>query len=557
MSGQRSFFLPTLFFLTTIYLKQVRFCERMGEEKDFGTLHWAFSAAKKTMAEHGDQALYTCASGITPSGVIHIGNFRESITVDLVKRAFLQLGKKARHMHSWDTNDVFRKVPKNMPQQDMLKHHLRRCIVDVPDPFGEEESYAAKHMKDVEKELPKVGVRPEYRYQHQKYRACEYADQIKHALEHTEDIKKILNQYREEPLDKEWLPVSIFCDTCAKDTITRITYPGGYKLTYSCVCGHEETFDFRHKGIVKLLWRVDWPMRWDYERVHFEPGGKDHSSPGGSYDTGKKIVQKVWNRKAPTYIMYDFIRIKGAGGKISSSLGNVVTLKDCLGIYEPEIVRYLFASTRPGAEFAISFDADVIKIYEDYDKCERVYYGKEAVKEKEHHKQHIIYQFSQIPEDSRELPEIMPLQISFRHLLTIIQVKDMNEQAALDYFRDQIRNERDEHKLRTRIRCARHWLEHYADDQFRFVVKETKDESMRGSLSQEQRQVLDSFKQVVQRHDDAESLEQAIYQAAKASGMPTKDFFKLCYQALIGKDRGPKLAPFIIEIGRERVLKLL
>jgi lysyl-tRNA synthetase class 1 len=75
----------------------------------------------------------------------------------------------------------------------------------------------------------------------------------------------------------------------------------------------------REGGNLKLPWRIDWPMRWKEERVCFEPGGKDHSSAGGSYDTAREIVVDVYDGWAPEYIAYDFVRIKGEGGKISSS----------------------------------------------------------------------------------------------------------------------------------------------------------------------------------------------------------------------------------------------
>jgi lysyl-tRNA synthetase class 1 len=71
-------------------------------------------------------------------------------------------------------------------------------------------------------------------------------------------------------------------------------------------------------------------MPWNFEGVDFEPGGKDHSTVGGSYTTCRQIVKKVHGTDAPMYIMYDFISIKGAGGKISRSLGNVITIKEVL-----------------------------------------------------------------------------------------------------------------------------------------------------------------------------------------------------------------------------------
>jgi lysyl-tRNA synthetase class 1 len=112
-------------------------------------VHWADSVVKRVIAEKGNKKEYVVAAGITPSGTIHIGNFREMITVDLVARAFMHAGKKVRFIYSWDDYDVFRKVPKNMPQQDMLKSHMRKPIVDIPDPFGTEESYARHHEVSV------------------------------------------------------------------------------------------------------------------------------------------------------------------------------------------------------------------------------------------------------------------------------------------------------------------------------------------------------------------------------------------------------------------------
>jgi lysyl-tRNA synthetase class I len=37
---------------------------------------------------------------------------------------------------------------------------------------------------------------------------------------------------------------------------------------------------------------------------------------------------------------------------------------------------------------------------------------------------------------------------------------------------------------------------------------------------------------------------------------PIKDFFKISYNVLINKDKGPRLASFILEIGKQRVADL-
>src|SRR3989338_4306117 len=106
------------------------------------SVHWADRAAERIIREKGDKGQYTIAAGITPSGIVHIGNFREIITAHLIERALKDRKKKVRFIYSWDDYDVFRKVPVNLPNQEELKKHLRKPVSAVPDPFGCHESYA-------------------------------------------------------------------------------------------------------------------------------------------------------------------------------------------------------------------------------------------------------------------------------------------------------------------------------------------------------------------------------------------------------------------------------
>lgn len=521
----------------------------MAKEKE-DIYHWTDVAAEKIIREKGDKKNYTLAAGITPSGTVHIGNFREIITVDLVKKALEKKGKKVRFMYSWDDFDVFRKVPLNMPRQEILQKCLRLPITEVPDTFGCHGSYAEHNEKEIEEEVPKVGIFPEFLYQNKKYRTGEYAQEMKTALEQTEKIKEILNSCRQEPLREGWLPVSIFCSKCSKDTIIFLEWLGNFTIKYSCECGHKEEVDFQKKPIVKLKWRVDWPMRWNYEKVDFEPGGKDHSTVGGSYDTGKRISQAVWNFTAPTYVMYDFIRIKGGAGKMSSSSGEVVTLREVLEIYEPEVVRYLFAGTRPNKEFAISFDADAIKIYEDFDKCERIYFGLEKVSEKEVIKQKVAYELSYLG----KIPKIIPYQPGFRHLTTLLQIHALDIEEVISYFKKELKNKHDQERLKSRSLCAKNWLLKYAPEDFKFSVVE----KSQVHLSAENKQIIHQLAQKLEEREwTDEELHEEIYILCKNNDFSAPDFFRLAYRVLINKDKGPRLASFILAIGKEKVAKLL
>ena len=122
------------------------------------SVHWADIYADKIIREKGEKELYTCASGITPSGTVHIGNFREIISVDLVVKALRQKGKNVRFIYSWDDYDVFRKVPKNMPQPELLETYLRKPITLVPDTTGRADNYARGNELDVEQKRRAVAV---------------------------------------------------------------------------------------------------------------------------------------------------------------------------------------------------------------------------------------------------------------------------------------------------------------------------------------------------------------------------------------------------------------
>ncbi len=466
---------------------------------------------------------YVCASGITPSGTIHIGNFREVITTDLVVRALRDKGKKVRFIYSWDDYDRFRKVPSNVPKG--FEEYIGMPVSEVPSPFGKG-SYAEYFEKHFEKSLEKVRIKPEFIRQNLMHKKCKYVKLIKTALDNISKIKKILNKYRKEPLAKDWYPFEVYCERCKKDS-TKITKVEEYFIEYECKCGFKHKFDYRKKGIVKLKWRVDWPARWSYEKVDFEPGGIDHSVYGGSYMTSKDVV-KIFNYDTPIYQFYEWVRIKG-GIEFASSSGNVITLAEMEEIYEPEIIRYIFVSTRPNKGFQISFDADVIKIYDEYDMLEEKYYDKTATPQERR-----IYELSQI-----KLMKTRSGKIGFRHLITFVQVgktKELNE------------------KSKVRAEKVRNWLEKYAPGDFKFEVQE----KVSFKLDKKQKQALKALKESLAVKDFTEDeLFDEFYNICEAVGLENKEFFEGAYMTIIDKGRGPRLASLILAIGKDKIIKLL
>jgi lysyl-tRNA synthetase class 1 len=536
--------------------------KRMEKKNQHGeTAHWADETAAKIIREKGDKECYTCASGITPSGTVHIGNFREIISVDLVVRALRNLGKKVRFIYSWDDYDVFRKVPQNMPNQEELEKYLRYPITIAPDPWGRDESYARHHEVDIETTLPRIGIYPEFLYQAQRYRSSQYAAGIRKALEHREALKRILDKFRDEEhkIQGEWWPAGVFCGKCSRDSTDVDGWDGEWNISYHCtMCGHQESLDLRNAKEVKLGWRIDWPMRWEYEKVDFEPAGKDHHSRGGSFDTARYICKEVYNWDAPVSFRYDFIGTKGLAGKMSSSSGKVITIEDLLKVYTPEVARYLFAGTRPNTEFTISFDLDVIKIYEDYDKTERIAFKVEIPKDETvYRKERRIYELSQ-PGD---MPEIMPCQIPFRHLCNLVQIADGDIEKTLAGIKQTQKLTEDQFtRLRARTVCAKYWVEECAPEEFRFRLRRPGGNAFSELTETEAAAVRNLRDKVIARietYGDDKSCAEAIYGVAGDRGMDGKILFRAAYQALIGKDQGPRLANFLRSVNKERLLEIL
>ena len=52
---------------------------------------------------------------------------------------------------------------------------------------------------------------------------------------------------------------------------------------------------------------------------------------------------------------------------------------------------------------------------------------------------------------------------------------------------------------------------------------------------------------------EPEDIQNTIYQIAKSNNIEPKDFFKTLYQIILGTSRGPKIGPFILDIGRKNV----
>lgn len=524
---------------------------------------WSDQLAEKVVEEFPDEEVYVCASGISPSGQVHIGNFREIITTDFVVKSLQKMGKEVRFIYSWDDYDRFRKVPEGVP--DHFEEHIGKPLSNVPDPEGCHDSYAEHFESQVEDEIAPLHLDITFIRQHQQFEDAVYSDLIRQAMNNRNRIVKILNEYRTEPLEDDWWPLRIYCTECGKDFTDIEDYDGEYTVVYYCEeCDDSFELNFAEDDSVKPPWRVDWPMRWKYERVAFEPGGKDHSAPGSSRDTGKDIVEQVYDRTAPVYQMYEFVNLKGRDGKMSSSSGDVMTPGELLDIYTPPLLRFLFAETKPTRDFAISLDEDIITVYEKFDKIEDAYFNPEQV-DNERKREHWtrIYELSMV-----DIPEENPVRIAFDHAAFVAQTIPEEQWktdgiAALQQT-GHIDGEPSDEQVQLildRLDRAQHWAREHAPDEYVYTFNEEVPEDIREELSAGQVEAMRRLADMLAEntYDEKDVLEDDLFGLAKQDDLAVGvgDFFQASYLCLLSREQGPRLADFILTRGQDEIQQVL
>ena len=107
---------------------------------------WPFEEARKIVArlEKTGKGEVLFETGYGPSGLPHIGTFGEVARTTMVLHAFRVLtGDRVptRLLCFSDDMDGMRKVPDNVPNQDLLRGHLGKPLTRVPDPFGTHDSF--------------------------------------------------------------------------------------------------------------------------------------------------------------------------------------------------------------------------------------------------------------------------------------------------------------------------------------------------------------------------------------------------------------------------------
>ncbi|MEV4072302.1 lysine--tRNA ligase [Nonomuraea fuscirosea] len=545
---------------------------------DSAETDWVSRFADDVIAEADRRAPgkpIVCASGLSPSGPIHLGNLREVMTPHLVADEIRRRGRECVHLLSWDDYDRFRRVPAGIDPS--WAEHIGKPLTSVPAPPGSSYANWAEHFKSpMTAALAELGVEVRGISQTQQYTSGAYREQILTAVRERARIDAVLSRYRtkqgsqqssqqgsrqaSEPVE-DYFPYKPYCDLCERDLTTVTAYDDETtELAYTCECGFGETVRLAEHDRGKLVWKVDWPMRWAHEGVIFEPSGVDHHSPGSAWIVGGQIVGEVFGGQQPIGPMYAFVGITGMA-KMSSSKGDVPTPSDALAIMEAPVLRWLYARRKPAQSFKIAFDHEIQRLYDEWDALGRkVAAGQAQPAELAAHNRAVRTAAGPLP--------ATPHPVSYRTLASVADITTGHAEQTLRILTDLDGVETLE-AARPRLDRAQRWVDDHVPADQRTRVRESPDQELLDSLGRGEREGL---RLLADGLDDwtLEGLTALVYGVPKLqAGLPAdtkatpelktaqRAFFALLYQLLIGRDTGPRLPTLLMAVGADRVRKLV
>ena len=240
--------------------------------------------------------------------------------------------------------------------------------------------------------------------------------------------------------------------------------------------------------------------------------------------------------------------------------GGVVTVADCLEVYEPEMLRWIFASQRPNSEFQISFDLDVIKIYEDFDRAVATAYQPDDGSKRDKKRQIVrrTIELSGVVAGRIE-PGQEPTRVpSFRPLSMILQIYDGDLDRALAHYEATGEVATDAERERFRARAVRvwNWILDFAPEEFCYRIRQTPSDA---ALTGEPREVLERLVGILEADPEISEVQLIPHLKTLCDGtsLTPQDFYPFAYDLLIARPKGPKLTTLLTTMGVERALPLL
>lgn len=508
---------------------------------------WPFKEAQKLQKRFKEipTAPVTFETGFGPSGLPHIGTFAEVARTTWVRHAFEFLtGWPTQLIAFSDDMDGLRKVPLNLPHQEMLTEQLGKPLCHIPDPFGECESYSAYMNKKLQEFLNAYEFEYTFQSSQEAYGRGDFNKGLAILLQKVEEVKGIILPTMSEEKRANWSPFFPVCEQCGRIYSTRVV---GYHaedntIDYICdrqeglvqCCGHKGSASILN-GRVKVGWKVDWALRWYSYEIGYEMYGKDLIE---SAKLSGKIC-RLMGKQPPAGFFYEMF-LDEEGRKISKSVGKGLTVDSWVN-YAPleSLIYYIFQNPRQAKRL---FWGIVPKSVDDYLTGLRNYTELAEEKQPNSALWHIFDRGKQMPDYKASInfslinnlisavgkddPDLM---------LQYLKRYDANAGQYADILKDLIKK----------------GMNYYRD--FILPAKHFRPPTA------EERQMLQSIRDKLTQYEgnNEQELQGIPFEVAQEFEIPPKDLFKMFYEVVLGQERGPRFGTFTRLVGKDQVLSLL
>lgn len=502
---------------------------------------WPFEEARKLLKrkeiiEKKRYALFE--TGYGPSGLPHIGTFGEVARTTYVRHAFECLtGMKTRLFCFSDDRDGLRKVPDNIPNQDMVRKYLEFPLTAVPDPFECHKSFGEHNNNKLMEFLDSFGFEYEFQSATDWYISGRYNDILLKILQNHERILEIMLASLREERAATYSPFLPISPKTGKVLQVRIDE---YRINDGTIVFKDEDGSTVElpvtNGNCKLQWKVDWAARWCVLGVDYEMAGKDLID---SVKLSSKIC-RILGGTPPEGFNYELF-LDQEGKKISKSKGNGLTVDEWLR-YAPQesLANFMFAS--PKSAKKLYFDV-IPRQVDDYTAHLQSYLEQTPEKQIDNPVWHIHNGNPPRPESD----------ISYTLLLNLVSACNTDDSGVLWKFIQKYIPGASPETRPFLDKLVHHAINYYND----FV----KPEKVFSIPADEERAALSDLRERLAEMDksaSAEDIQTVVFAVGKQHNFENlRLWFNALYRNLLGQNEGPRMGSFAALYGLDNTIALI
>ena len=523
----------------------------MAEQKIIGKGTWIDKLAfelierEKQLGRDTD-GIIRVESGLGASGIPHIGSLGDAVRAYGIKLALENLGYKSELIAYSDDLDGLRKIPEGL---DVKEENIGRRVSAIADPLCDEHDSYGEHMSSLLLDgLNRLGIEYDHKTASQTYKDGLLTEQIHKILVNSKKIGDKIEELTGQQKFQTAVPYFPICQSCDRlYTTESFEYiKDEKKVRYRCKdseigshiikgCGHEGESDIT-KDLGKLAWKVEFAARWQAFDIRFEAYGKDIMD---SVKVNDWVSDEILEFPHPHHVKYEMFLDKG-GKKISKSLGNVVTSQRWLTYGTPKSILLLLYKRITGAR-ELGFE-DIPALMDEYNELENIYFGKTKVdNDAKLVKSKGLYEYVNLLNP----PKNSSTHVNYRLLIELCNIfKDHTVEHVVSKLIDYgTRKEKNPH-VEKLIGLAKQYSADFEETKIP-ATKITVDDSAKDALKQ--------LADLLSKNEKIDDLQNSIYNIAKENQVQPRDFFKTLYQIILSTNRGPKIGPFIEDVGMKEV----